>query len=85
MFDFIPELGELVWIILPLLFLQIFLLAIGLWEWNKKKENIGQNKVIWLLLILLINFFGPIIFLVYSQKLNPLGYANKAEIDDWGG
>lgn len=85
MFDFIPKLGALVWIILPLMFFQIMLLTIGLWEWNKKKERLGHHKLIWLFFILFINFFGPLIFLAYSQKLNPLGYANNAEIDNWGG
>ena len=83
MFEFIPELGELVWIILPLLILQITLIVVGIWEWNRKKDFLGQNKIIWLLIIIFINFFGSIIFLIYSQRLNLIVSVNQAEIDDW--
>ena len=83
MLDFLKDFGELIWIILPLAALQIILMAIGLWEWNRKKTVLGQNKIIWLLIIVFINIFGPITFLIYSQQINTIDISKETEIDEW--
>lgn len=83
MVNILQDFGELVWILLPLMATQIVLIVIGLWEWNRKKEFLGQNKIIWLLIIIFINFIGPIIFLIYSQKTSVSVTAVGPEIDDW--
>lgn len=83
MVNILQDLGELVWILLPLMATQIGLIIVGLWEWNRKKEILGQNKIIWLLIIIFINFFGPIIFLIYSQKISASVTTVGSEIDDW--
>lgn len=83
MLDFLKDFGELIWIILPLAALQIILMGISLWEWNRKKTILGQNKIIWLLIIVFINFFGPISFLIYSQQISPISMTKNTEIDEW--
>ena len=79
------ELMDVVWIIVPLIMVQITLTGIALWQWNKKKENLGQNKLIWILIILFTNFFGSVIFLIYSQGINAYDIisTSNGETDDW--
>ena len=83
MVSFIPEVGELLWIILPLFVLQITLIVASIWQWNRKREFIGQYKIIWLLIIIFINILGPIIFLIYSQRFYLIGDVSEAETDEW--
>jgi hypothetical protein len=85
MVDSMQELIDLVWIIVPLLMVQITLTGTALWQWNKKKENLGQNKLIWILIILFLNFFGSVIFLIYSQGINAYDTStpSNGETDDW--
>ncbi|MHA2305336.1 MAG: PLDc N-terminal domain-containing protein [Candidatus Hodarchaeales archaeon] len=82
MVDIIRELMDLLWILVPLLIFQITLTGIALWQWSKKKENLGQNKLIWILIILLVNLFGPIIFLMYSQRIDDTVPSDDGT-DDW--
>lgn len=85
MADIMQVLLDLVWIIVPLLLVQITLTGIALWQWNKKKETLGQNKLIWILIILFINIFGSIIFLIYSQGIDAYdtNTTSNGETDDW--
>ena len=80
---FIPDLGDLIWIILPFLILQLSLMVIGLWEWNKKKEYLGTKKVLWLIIILVFSMAGPIFFLLYSQRFDLPMKGEKLVKDDW--
>ena len=79
--ELIELLQELLWIIIPLALIQISLTIIALWDWYKKREYLEQNKLVWLLVILFINFFGSVIYLWYS-------YTKIMKIDDsedeWG-
>lgn len=83
MADVIQEISNLLWVIVPLMAVQLTLTGIALWQWNKKKEFLGQNKLIWLLIILIINIFGAIIFLIFSQRIEPFVSPKKGEEDDW--
>ena len=66
--DIIKLLQELLWIIVPLILIELTLMVIALRDWYKKREYLDQNKLIWLLIILFFNFFGPIIYLWYSHN-----------------
>ena len=72
---------EFFWIIIPIVLLQSSLLLIALWDWSKKREYLEQNKLIWLLVILFFNFFGPVIYLWFSH--NKIMIVDDSE-DDWG-
>ncbi len=72
---------ELFWIIIPLVLLQISLVLIALWDWFKKREYLEQNKLVWLLVILFFNLFGPVIYLWYSH--NKIMTVTDSE-DEWG-
>lgn len=85
MADIMQEIMDLVWIIVPLFVVQLTLTGIALWQWNKKKEKLGQNKLIWILIILFINFFGSVIFLIYSQGIDAYDTTTTSNgaTDDW--
>jgi len=78
----LTQLQEAFWIVLPVLLIYISLLIIGLWDWFKKKELLGQNKFIWLLIIMLFSIIGPIVYLVANHQLT-LEEKNITKYDDW--
>ena len=79
--ELIELLQELLWIIIPLALIQISLTIIALWDWYKKREYLEQNKLVWLLVILFINFFGSVIYLWYSHT--KIMKIDDSE-DEWG-
>ena len=54
-------------IILPLLVLQLILLVTALVS-LVKSENINGPKWMWVLIILLINIIGPVMFFIFGKK-----------------
>jgi hypothetical protein len=54
-------------IIAPILVLQLILVASALYSLFKQKETNGP-KWVWLIVILLINTFGPIIYFIFGRK-----------------
>ncbi|MHA1995658.1 MAG: PLDc N-terminal domain-containing protein [Candidatus Hodarchaeales archaeon] len=80
MADVWTEIQELLWLIIPLAILQFTITLIALRNWYKKRALLGQNKLLWLLIILFVNLFGPIIWLYYSY--NTLIESSEG-IDEW--
>ncbi len=80
MADVWTEIQELLWLIIPLAILQFTIMLIALRNWYKKRGLLGQNKLLWLLIILFVNLFGPIIWLYYSY--NTLIESSEG-IDEW--
>ena len=71
---------DFIWIIMPLLVLQITLMIIGLWEWLKKRESLKRNKILWLFVIIFLNTIGPIVFLYYSRRILVI---TPSDVDEW--
>ena len=80
MVNILNELQSLLWLILPLLVVQLLLLCIGIRDWRKKRDVLGANRVIWLLIMIFINIIGPLVYLYYSN--NSL-YVSTHEEDKW--
>ena len=74
------DLQKYIWMLLPLLALQLSLMVIGFWDWNKKKALLGQNKISWFLIILILSIIGPTIYLLYSNRLT---VPSKEDSDIW--
>ena len=57
-------------ILLPIMIINIVLLIIALVDIiRREKESVkGGNKLPWVLIILFIQFFGPIIYLIFGRK-----------------
>lgn len=54
-------------IILPLLVLQLILLVTALVS-LVKSEHINGPKWMWVLIILLVNIIGPVLFFIFGKK-----------------
>ncbi|MHA1973947.1 MAG: PLDc N-terminal domain-containing protein [Candidatus Hodarchaeales archaeon] len=74
---------NMLWIIIPLLIVQFTLILIAFIDWNKNKEYLGQNKLVWLAIICLVNTIGPIIYLIYSNRKLKGEIQEFEELDEW--
>ena len=63
----LQELTRYIPLLIPLLIIQLGLMVIALWDLIRREETRGP-KWVWLLVILFINFIGPIIYLVAGRE-----------------
>ncbi len=54
--------------LVPIIILELTLLVIALVDLVKRKHVTGDNKIIWVLVVLLFQIIGPIIYLVAGRK-----------------
>ena len=80
--ELIELLNQYFWLILPLVILQLSVMSIGIWQWQKKKSLLGPNKLIWLLIIIVVNIFGPLYFIYYTRDLHYFNNSKKS-YDEW--
>jgi hypothetical protein len=62
------EIVEVLPFLIPLLIIQIVLMVIALVDLVKRDRVRGENKVVWALVIVLINVIGPIVYLVAGRQ-----------------
>lgn len=57
-------------ILLPLIILELILVIVALVDLSKRDKSSlrGENKLVWVLVILFISTIGPIIYLVMGRK-----------------
>jgi hypothetical protein len=53
--------------LIPLFVLEVALLVIALVDLVKRERVRGGNKVVWALVIILINIIGPIVYLLLGR------------------
>lgn len=59
---------EIAWeLIVPLIVLQLILMIAALTSWFKD-EDVNGPKWVWLLVILFVNIFGPILYFLVGRK-----------------
>lgn len=58
--------------LIPLFLIQIALMVIAIIDLLKRENMKSGTRVIWLLVIILINIIGPIIYLVAGRKDRPV-------------
>ena len=81
--DFL-DMQNIIWVVfLPLLVIQLALIIVALWDWSKKRETLGQNRIIWLVVILFFSIIGPIIYLLFTQRLIKKENYQYESMDDW--
>ena len=57
------------WLLLvPLILLELGLLIWALVDCLKRERVKGGNKVVWILVIVLVNFIGPILYLLLGRE-----------------
>ena len=78
------DIQNIIWVVfLPLLLIQLALIIIALWDWFKKREILGQNRIVWLIIILFFSIIGPIIYLSFNQRLIKKENYQHESMDDW--
>jgi uncharacterized membrane protein len=60
--------GRMLPFILPVLLIELGLMVFALVDVVKRKRVRGDNKVVWILIIILVNLIGPIIYLAIGRK-----------------
>lgn len=56
-------------LLLPLLALQLILIAVGLWDLTRPERRVkGGNKWVWAIVIVLINIVGPLVYLFVGRE-----------------
>jgi hypothetical protein len=60
-------------LIIPLVILQLALMLVAIIDLANREYVSGNNKILWLVVILVINIFGPVIYLLFGRKDNPDG------------
>jgi hypothetical protein len=68
MSDILLELQKFLWLIIPLVAIQLILIFISIRDWRRKRDLLGDHKLYWLLFIIFINIIGPILYLYYSRS-----------------
>ena len=59
---------ELLLVLIPIFVLQIVLVLVSLRDWLKKENKNMSDRFVWLIVILLINVVGPIIYFLAAPR-----------------
>ncbi len=59
--------------LIPLFIIQVALMVIALVDLVKRERVRGGNKVVWVLVIILVNIIGPIVYLLAGREDSAVG------------
>jgi hypothetical protein len=62
------NLGQLIALLIPLVLVELGLLAFALYDLIKRKRVRGGNKWVWGIIIVVVEFFGPILYFVLGRE-----------------
>lgn len=62
------NLGQLIALLIPLVLVELGLLAFALHDLVKRKRVRGGNKWVWGIIIVVVEFFGPILYFVLGRE-----------------
>ncbi len=54
-------------LLLPLLLIQLGLLALGVWDWARRESFRYLSRWVWLAIIVLISILGPLAYLLLGR------------------
>jgi len=60
--------SNLVLLLLPLIVLQLALMVAALWDLAHRERVRGGNKLVWVLVVLLINTIGPLAYFLFGRE-----------------
>jgi hypothetical protein len=58
---------QIILLAIPLVLIELGLLAFALFDLIKRKSVKGGNKWVWGLIIVVVNFIGPIVYLIVGR------------------
>ena len=62
------NMGQLVALLIPLVLVELGLLAFALYDLIKRKRVRGGNKWVWGIIIVVVEIFGPILYFVLGRE-----------------
>ena len=62
------NLGQLIALLIPLVLVELGLLAFALYDLIKRKRVRGGNKWVWGIIIVVVEFLGPILYFVLGRE-----------------
>ena len=62
------NLGQLIALLIPLILVELGLLAFALYDLVKRKRVRGGNKWVWGIIIVVVEIFGPILYFVLGRE-----------------
>ena len=62
------DLARLLPLLIPIVLLELGLLVWALLDVIRRERVRGGNKVIWILVIVLINIIGPIVYFIFGRE-----------------
>jgi hypothetical protein len=60
--------GEALVLISPLIVVELILKIICIRDWLHREQFNGIGRIPWLLIVLFVNLFGPLAYLLYGRK-----------------
>jgi len=66
--DNLDTFTEILPFFIPLLILQLALMIVALVDLIKRQRVRGGNKVLWALVIVLVNIIGPVVYLIFGRE-----------------
>jgi len=61
--------GQILPLIIPLVVLQLALMAVGLFDLTRSDRRVkGGNKLVWGLVIAFVQFFGPLVYFLFGRE-----------------
>ena len=64
----LSKLIEILPFLIPLLLIELALLVIALIDIIKREKVTGNNKVVWILVIVLFQVIGPVVYFIFGRK-----------------
>ena len=55
-------------LLLPLIIIEFMLIGVALYDLARRKRVKGGNKLLWVLVIVLIEFIGPLVYLILGRE-----------------
>ncbi len=68
---------KLILLIVPLVLLEIGLLVWAIIDIVKREHVRGGNKLVWILVVVLVNIIGPIIYFIFGRDEGPAATEDK--------
>ena len=65
------DLAQLLPLLIPLVLLELGLLVWALLDIIRRERVKGGNKVVWILVVVLINIIGPIVYFLFGREEGP--------------
>ncbi|UCG55332.1 MAG: PLDc_N domain-containing protein [Dehalococcoidia bacterium] len=59
---------EILPFIIPLFILQLGLMIVALVDLIKRQKAKSHNKILWALLIVLVNIIGPVVYFIFGRE-----------------